>query len=119
MKNLGNFKCPQCGWVHSGISEADAIAAVADVNKHYEALSAAARAASFIRGPASLDMYQRCFKCGAPAKSFVSAAPGDAPLLTALQTVIAPITSPTHQIDVEPLGTANETSTQEEKSIDV
>lgn len=30
--------------------------------------------------PSSLEMYERCFKCGAPAANFLLAAPGDAPL---------------------------------------
>ena len=35
MKNLGEYKCPKCGWVHAGISETDAIAAVADFNANF------------------------------------------------------------------------------------
>ena len=46
--------------------------------------------ASFAANPSSLEMYKRCFKCGAPAANFLQAAPGDAPLGCTLQLVIAP-----------------------------
>lgn len=91
MQNLGNFKCPQCGWVHAGISEVDAMAAVADFNHYYQELSTEAQA-DFGGQPSSLDMYVRCFKCGAPASDFIPAEPSDAPNGCTLQVVIAPVT---------------------------
>ncbi len=92
MKNLGEFKCPACGWVHSSISEADAIAAVADFNGYFATLSQEALA-SFGGEPSSLEMYKHCFRCGAPAASFLPAAAGDAPVGCTLQAVIAPTAS--------------------------
>jgi hypothetical protein len=89
MKNLGEFKCPKCGWVHSSTSKADAIAAVADFNAYFATLSLEAQA-SFGGEPSSLEMYKRCFRCGAPAASFLPAAPGDAPDGSTLPVVIAP-----------------------------
>jgi hypothetical protein len=91
MKNLGNFKCPKCNGVHSGISEADAIAAVAEFNEYFAALTSEEQA-EFGGRSASLEMYRRCTKCGAPAKNFVPAAPGDTWLGRTLQVVIAPVT---------------------------
>jgi hypothetical protein len=44
MKNLGEYKCPKCGWVHAGISETDAIAAVADFNANFATMSLKAQA---------------------------------------------------------------------------
>lgn len=88
MKNLGNVKCPNCGWVHGGIAEADAVAAVAEFNQHLATLSPEAQAK--FGGEQSLEMYRRCFRCGAPADTFVPAASGDASLGCTLQAVIAP-----------------------------
>jgi hypothetical protein len=53
MRNLGEFKCPKCGWVHVGIFEADAIAAITDFNKCFATLSREGQA-SFGRNPSSL-----------------------------------------------------------------
>ena len=89
MNNLGDFKCPKCGWVHAGISETDAIAAVAEFNEYFSTLSREAQA-SFGVEPSSLEMYKRCFRCGAPAANFMPASPGDAPIGCTLQVVIAP-----------------------------
>lgn len=89
MKNLGDFKCPKCGWVHAGISEKAAIAAVAEFNEYFATLTREAQA-SFGGEPSSLEMYKRCCRCGAPAASFLPAALGDAPVGCTLQVVIAP-----------------------------
>jgi hypothetical protein len=89
MENLGQFKCARCGWVHVGISEAAAIAAVAEFNHHYETMNAETQA-SFKVQRATLDMYKRCTRCGETAETFVPALPGDAPLLATLQAVISP-----------------------------
>jgi hypothetical protein len=89
MKKLGDFKCPECNWVHGGIAEADAVAAVAEFNQHLATLSLEAQAK--FGGEQSLEMYRRCFRCGAPSDTFVPAAPGDAPLGCTLQAVIAPV----------------------------
>lgn len=89
MRNLGEFKCPKCGWVHSSTTEADAIAAVADFNEYFATLSPEAQA-DFGGKPSSLERYKRCIRCGAPAASFVPAASGDAPDGSTLQVVIAP-----------------------------
>lgn len=89
MKKLCDFKCPECNWVHAGISEADAVDAVAGFNEYLATLSPDSRA-EFGGEPASLEMYQRCFKCGAPVDTFVPAAPADAPAGCTLQAVIAP-----------------------------
>lgn len=89
MKKLGDFKCPKCGWVHAGISEAGAVAAVAEFNESFATMGLESLAL-FGGEPASLEMYKQCFRCGAPAASFLPAAPGDAPLGCTLQVVIAP-----------------------------
>lgn len=89
MKSLGNFRCPQCGWVHSGISEAEAIASVAEFNKYFKTLSLQAQA-EFGGKPSSLDLYKRCFKCGVSTALFLPASHGDAPFGCTLQVVIAP-----------------------------
>lgn len=86
---MGDFKCPDCGWVHAGISEADAVDAVAGFNSYFMTLSPDARA-EFGGESASLEMYQRCFRCGAPSDTFVPAAQDDAPAGCTLQAAIAP-----------------------------
>jgi hypothetical protein len=78
MINLGEFKSPKCGWVHSGTSEADALAAVADFNEYFATLSPTVQAD--VGGKTvSIERYKHCFRCGAPAANFLPAAPGDAP----------------------------------------
>lgn len=89
MKNLGEFKCPRCGWVHIGTTEEDARTAVADFNAYYATLSPKAPADSGAK-PVSIESYKGCLMCGAPAASFLPAAPGDAPDGSTLPFVIAP-----------------------------
>ncbi len=89
MSIIGEFKCPKCGWIHVGISEADAISTVADFNAYFATLSTTAQA-DFGGKPASLERYKRCCRCGTPAASFVPAVPDDAPDGCTLQVVIAP-----------------------------
>ena len=92
MKNLGEFKCPACSWVHVGISEADAITAVNDFNENFATMTLESQAL-FGGAPSSLEEYKRCVRCGAPAASFLPAAPGDASVGCTLQVVIAPAVS--------------------------
>lgn len=89
LKNLGEFKCLKCGWLHAGIPETDAITAVTDFNAYFSTLGLEAQA-SFGEQPSSLEMHKRCYTCGAPAASFLPATPGDAPLGCTLQVVMAP-----------------------------
>jgi hypothetical protein len=90
MKPVGEFKCPNCGRVHMGILEADAVKQVADVNAYLETLAPAQRHASYGDRVATIDRYLRCFHCGAPSSAFVPAQPGDAPIGSTLHAVIAP-----------------------------
>jgi hypothetical protein len=89
MENLGNFKCPQCGCIHSATSEASAVAAVAEFNQYFEKLSLEAKA-DFGGKPATLEMYRSCTRCGEPAAKFLPAAPGDCWPGRTLQVVIVP-----------------------------
>ncbi len=89
MENLGNFKCPKCRCIHSAISEASAVAAVSEFNDYFLTLSSEAQA-QFGGKPATLEMYRRCTRCGAPASSFLPAAPGDCWPGKTLQVVIVP-----------------------------
>jgi phage FluMu protein Com len=88
MENLGNFKCPQCNLVHSGISETDAITAVNEFNDYFAALSLEVQA-EFGGKPASLETYKKCARCGATATTFLPASPGDSWAGQTLQVVIA------------------------------
>ena len=97
MNIIGKFKCPKCGWVHIGISEADAERSVADFNEYYESLSTQGRE-PFGGKPASTEGYKRCFRCKSPSETFVPANEADAPLGARLQVVIAPETT-TGKID--------------------
>lgn len=73
----------------TGISETDAITAISNFNAYFAMLSIEAQT-SFGGGPSSLERYQRCFRCGTPAASFLLAAPSDAPEGCTLQIVMAP-----------------------------
>jgi hypothetical protein len=89
MNNLGEFKCPSCGWVHIGIPLEDAQEQVHQAQAFYVVASKINHVAT--RGPdAYLESYRRCFRCGAPASDFVPALPGDVPNGCTLQAVIAP-----------------------------
>jgi hypothetical protein len=92
MKVLGEFKCPKCGWVHVGISEADAVAAVNSFNEYFETLTPEEQQ-SFGGKNASIKHYQHCFLCRTPSIGFVPANPGDCPMGATMQTVIAPAPS--------------------------
>lgn len=89
MKNLGEFKCPHCGWVHIGISLEEAQEQVRQAEAFYVVASKINHLTT--RGPdAYLECYKRCYWCGATAGDFVPAMPGDAPDGCTLQSVIAP-----------------------------
>ena len=62
---LGEYKCPQCGWVHIAITREFAIASNCDIAR-----------------------LKKCFRCGAPSVGFVPAEAGDAPPLSTLQAVV-------------------------------
>lgn len=62
---IGDYKCPQCGWVHIAITREFAIANNYDIPR-----------------------LEKCFRCGAPSVGFVPAEPGDAPMLSTLQAVV-------------------------------
>ena len=87
---IGQFKCPKCGWLHIGISESDALRAVADFNEYYTTLDEAARE-SFGGRPAAIERFRRCFRCGCPSDQFVPIREAEGPESgTTLQCVIAP-----------------------------
>lgn len=90
MNVIGEFKCPKCGWVHIGISEADAVAQVDSVNAYFATLSEEQKQ-QFGGTNASLERYKRCFRCGSPSAGFVPAKQADRPPMGAtLQAAIAP-----------------------------
>ena len=91
MKFIGEFKCPKCGWIHVGISEADAIAHVDSFNRFFATLDTDERRNTFGNRLASLETYQRCFRCGSPSADFVPATNTDCPPGVTLQAVIAPV----------------------------
>jgi hypothetical protein len=62
---IGQYKCPQCGWVHIAISREFAIASNYDIVR-----------------------LEKCFRCGRPSVGFVPAKAGDAPFLSTLQAVV-------------------------------
>lgn len=62
---IGQYKCPQCGWVHIAIKREFAIANNYDIPR-----------------------LEKCFRCGAPCVGFVAVEPGDAPMLSTLQAVV-------------------------------
>ncbi|MFM9433515.1 hypothetical protein ACFDR9_000556 [Janthinobacterium sp. CG_23.3] len=91
MNNLGEFKCPSCGWVHVAISLEDAEVQVRQAEAFYVVAGKIDHVT--MRGPtAYLEGYKRCYKCGATAGDFVPAVPGDAPDGCTLHAVIAPNT---------------------------
>lgn len=55
MKNLWNFKCFACGWIHFGTTEEDAQQAVVDFNRCYSSLQSNEQLG--IQGPALIETY--------------------------------------------------------------
>jgi hypothetical protein len=45
---------------------------------------------SMLAGPASIEPYKQCFRCGAPSTDFVPALEGDVPSGCTIQSIIAP-----------------------------
>lgn len=65
------------------------MAAVDSFNAYFDTLSGEKRE-SFGGKPASIERYERCFRCGSPSKDFVPAKQTDRPMAVTLQAVIAP-----------------------------
>ena len=89
MKNLGEFKCPRCGWVHIGISLEEAHEQVRQAQAFFVVASKINNVITRGLG-AYLEAYKRCSHCGGSAADFVPAVHGEAPDGCTLQAVIAP-----------------------------
>lgn len=58
-------KCSRCGWVHVGVSVADAESRIRVFNEMYSQLTDEQRQEFYNSTPASLKNYERCTHCGA------------------------------------------------------
>jgi hypothetical protein len=76
------LKCSACAWVHFQMSRADAQASIDNSNAYADSKGEPRSA--------SMENYLSCFRCGAASSTFVSAQPGDAPMLSTLQPVVIP-----------------------------
>lgn len=85
---IGDYKCPQCGWVHIAITREFAIASNYDIAR-----------------------LEKCFRCGAPSVGFVPAEAGDAPLLSTLQAVVLKADDEDQRMRQELLDTAADLGT--------
>lgn len=74
------WKCPQCGWVHAEISEA-------------EARKSLLQAHAWVAGK-TMKSYTSCVRCGAPSSTFVPATSADAPVLANLPPIVIPGNGP-------------------------
>lgn len=89
MKFLGDFKCPACGWVHVGISRADAIAEVQSFNSYFNTLIPSEQD-KFGGTLVTLARYERCFQCAERSEMFERADIDRDIDGCSLQVVIAP-----------------------------
>lgn len=72
--------CKKCGWVHFGISLADAKRAVKSFNDYYKSLSKKDQYEFYGLKKASLKHdYMTCDSCGGSHKNFRQFKPGDSP----------------------------------------
>lgn len=78
MALLMEVKCPRCGRVHMRVSRQQAEESIARNNASLSPEDTPARYESFLS----------CFRCGAPASTFVSAGPDDAPTGVTLTCVV-------------------------------
>ena len=77
MKIIGKFKCPRCGPVHNGISEADAAEAVLDTNAYLATLTKEEQEQWYGGKTISINRYMQCFYCGCPSNDFLPVNRGD------------------------------------------
>ena len=89
MKTPSQFKCPGCEWVHTGISEADALEQVELANVYLESLELE-RQNQCGSITVAIDSYMKYSRCGSPSKDFIPAEEGDAPKLATLPAIIIP-----------------------------
>lgn len=93
MKILGKYKCPNCNSVQNGISEADALAAVAAFNRYLETVASRELEEWYGSGKVSISNYKRCFFCDTPSDQFKPAFSSDGGATTN-QPIIAPTKLP-------------------------
>jgi len=79
--------CNRCGWVHVGVSRAEAESEVASFNAFFDAASQDTRH-NFGNRRSSITDYERCFHCGGPYTDFRNAIDGDRPAGCTLQPII-------------------------------
>ncbi|QDZ26576.1 hypothetical protein [Noviherbaspirillum sp. UKPF54] len=90
MDDTNDFKCPRCGRVHRGISQAEAAAAVQEFNEYYDTLTAEEQRQHYGGRRATIESYQRCTTCGCPSSEFLPAQDGDCMPGATLPAVITP-----------------------------
>ena len=70
--------CLKCGWVAFGVTRLFAESEVRDFNVYFAEQTQAVKD-SFGGKPSSVELYERCRRCGGPHTDFRDAVPGDAP----------------------------------------
>lgn len=83
---LHEVTCLSCGWVSFTMTRAEAEANVARFNEYYAKMSPAEK--ENYTGPATLEAYEGCPRCGNTYKNFREALPDDAPAGVTLNPVI-------------------------------
>lgn len=91
MKILGKFKCPNCRCIQNGVSEADAIAAVAAFNRYLETVASRELEEWYGGGKVSINNYRRCFFCDTPSEQFEPASPRDGGAMTNQPIIVPPV----------------------------
>ena len=66
--------CPKCGWVHFGVTFAEALVEISRFNAFYD--TAAPETQEHFAGRSSIENYSKCFNCGAGWETMQEARPG-------------------------------------------
>ncbi len=83
------LKCPGCGRIHVGITEATAKTQVDLFNEYLARLSPEDRQSNYGDRQASIEKYRKCYNCGASNDTFITVIGYENSGMT-MQTVIAP-----------------------------
>lgn len=82
-------KCNKCGWVHFEVSEEEAFCAVDSFNAYYDKLSAKKQQDYYGGRRATIERYKQCLSCGNDYRDFSDAKPGECPVGSTLNPIMA------------------------------
>lgn len=76
---MTNRTCIRCGWVHFGVSRAEALDSISRFMEYYGTLSISQRESFYKSNPPSIADYEHCMVCVNSYKNFRPYKKGDCP----------------------------------------